>query len=418
MYGLAAHAQQDSTGSGNARDAERAPVVADFLLRDGTWLSGALLRVDASSITIGDSGAASPRVIPSSSVVGGTVSTAMSQRGVSPWIDARDRGPFLELSTGDGLPGEAKLAKDQAVWIHPWLGSIRLDTGSIARVRFEWDGDIARTDDADSVLLKNGDVTRGFVESLGSEISIAPVDADDRGGIQSIPSDRVAAIAFARVGEAADPAPTMWFEDGTVLRVGSMAFDPAAGWTFAILDQGLATNRADLLARASATAETRVPPEPVEIMLDTASFAPLASHGAPQVTAPADTFRYDASRAVRVERAGRAPLGTARIAIDGPCRAVFAGAKDARRGRPVFSCEVVRPHRAQTGSRVSVRISVDGSVTEPIVLDASEARAAVRVEGPLGGEGRITIEVGDGGDGIVGDAVVLERAVIVWSDQS
>ncbi|MFZ9879852.1 MAG: hypothetical protein ACO3QC_00430 [Phycisphaerales bacterium] len=394
----------------------------EWLLTDGTWIAGTLESIDGATIVVRVAGEDSPRSIPRERVVGGEVVSGDATAATLNWIDSRERAPFIELTGGDRLPGEPKVTKDGATWIHPWIGTVPLVPELLARVRFEWDRDVARSSDSDTVLLKNGDTNTGFIDSIGSEIVLGAIDTSQASEPLRIPIERVAAASFAAMEPTTFGGTVVDFTDATRLRLQSIVYTQRGGWSYEIADPKLASIEASSRSEAGPTGRPRRDSEidariaePRRVVLRSGEFSPLARLVAPRLSAPTTGFRYDPSRSVERIARSRAPLGIDEMRINGPCVASFEP-KDAHgAARPVFSCELVHAAGDSTG-RVEVSISIDGERAAPVSLGGGVVRAPVRVEGREGGVGAIRIELLDGGDGVAGDVVLLRRAVIVWRE--
>ncbi|MCE2881645.1 MAG: hypothetical protein LW636_04710 [Planctomycetaceae bacterium] len=416
---------QDANPAPNSREEA---VAADghrceWLLTDGTWIAGSLESIDGSAVGVRVDGEEAPRIIPRERIVGGVVVSRDATAATLNWIDSRERAPFIELTGGDRLPGEPKVTKDGATWVHPWIGAVPLVPELLARVRLEWDRDVARRADSDAVLLKNGDVNTGFIESIGSEIVVGPVDGSQPSEPLRISIERVAAASFAEMESPDSAGMTVAFTDATRLELRSISYTRSGGWSFEIADAKLASIEAAARATAISPGKTRRDAEidariaePRTIFFGRADFSALSGMSTPKSSSPTAGFRYDPSRSVeRIERSS-STLGIGDMLINGPCVAAFE--PDGKHGaaRPVFSCELVHAGLGDSASRVEVSISIDGERAATVMLGGGTPRAPIRIEGREGGSGAIRIELLDAGDGIAGDIVLMRRAVVVWRD--
>ena len=139
--------------------------------------------------------------------------------------------PFLDqgmvfLTDGRRLPGTAVALPasdddsdaDFLPWVHPWLNDVRVPLDEIEYVFFRIADapGLIELDEADRVVLLNGDVVDGFLVGLNGAVEIEVNDGETR--IISIPFDRVAGIRL--VNERVSPSgPRAWFERGTVIDV-------------------------------------------------------------------------------------------------------------------------------------------------------------------------------------------------------
>jgi len=417
---------QAAKSTPNARDDSAAADghLCEWLLTDGTWITGSLESIDGSTVGVRVDGEEAPRTIPRDRIVGGEVVSRDATAATLNWIDSRERAPFIELTGGDRLPGEPKVTKEGATWIHPWIGAVPLVPELLARVRLEWDRDVARRADSDTVLLKNGDVNTGFIESIGSEIVVGPVDGSQPSDPLRIPIERVAAASFAEMESPESAGTIVTFTDATRLGLRSVSYTRSGGWSFEIADAKLASIEAAARATAGSPGKPRRDAEidariaePRTIFFGSAGFSALSGMSMPKSSSPNKGFRYDPSRSVERIKRSNSALGIGDMLISGPCVAAFE--PDGKHGaaRPVFSCELVHAGLGDSASRVEVSISIDGERAATVLLGGGTPRAPIRIEGREGGIGAIRIELLDAGDGIAGDIVLMRRAVVVWRQE-
>ena len=142
---------------------------------------------------------------------------------------------------------------------------------------------------------------------------------------------------------------------------------------------------------------------------------PLAKLGAPKLSVPEGLFHYGASNASRIGVASRALLGLAEVELAGPIVARFDIPDTARPtgDELVFSTDLALAEPAPTDARVEVQIAFGKTTSERIVLDATHRRVPVAIRANAVDAKSLVITLTDGGNGIVGDRVELERACII-----
>ncbi|MDG2093876.1 MAG: hypothetical protein P8J89_01220 [Phycisphaerales bacterium] len=112
--------------------------------------------------------------------------------------------------------------RDSITIRHPWMDEMRIPLDDIKRVEFRPSRSIITSDDQDHVLLTNGDVVTGFIESIEDPITIE-VARDDMETFE-IPLERIAELRLA--GESVPPEwPRAWFVDGLQVSVPSIRID-------------------------------------------------------------------------------------------------------------------------------------------------------------------------------------------------
>ena len=139
---------------------------------------------------------------------------------------------------------------------------------------------------------------------------------------------------------------------------------------------------------------------------------PLASAAKPTATVPPEHYQFGIDRAVRVGSVDRALLGLASIELAGPVIASFAvpAAVSAAQEPTSFTCEVALAEPAPRDARVDIEFRPGNGAPVRITLDSQNRRRPVSFKV---GKGTLDIAVTDGGNGIAGDAIVLERACFI-----
>jgi len=400
-----------------------------LLLRDGRWISTRLERFTndslefSTAVAAAETGVVAPAVRSDilACVVGGfpRSMTFMTAVGAS----------SIVFSDGQLLPGVIQCESKQCALEHKWLGRIPLEIERLSEIRVDAARRAPTRLDSDMLLLSNGDTIRGFVLSLGEEIPLETTEQSGEGSsaepaeqpndppaategagpaTRRLRMERIAAIAFAATTETASANPMAWTADGTIMRVMDVALDPVSGWAFTPAMQDVGVSSSNVVIAESMM-------QPKALLFDRAALIPLAACGTPRMLPSESSYRFEQSPEIRVDPPEQALLGLGEIAVAGPIRLQFglperliAAAKPS-----VFTCEVALREPAPVDARLSVEIRYGGTSTGSIVLDASRRRAAVRLEWTAKRGDVLDISVTDGGNGIAGDHLVLQRACFV-----
>lgn len=395
--------------------------VVRALLGDGTWTRAQLVSIGDGSWTVTGE-PSKERVFRESDVIAFIVDRSRGTLDAS--VDAEAPSPIsygsIEFTNGQRLPGNFRATRDANLWDHRWIGAVPLDLDQVATLRLRGARTPERRADGDSLLLLNGDLLTGFVEKLGEDIEfepLAPADAADaKPQRRTIAADRIAAIALAKSESTRATALRIWSVDGSLVDATALRFDGKRGWDFDLADPLFAK------VRRMRTSEG-VPPaaNPIAGLLHAEQLVPLASAGKPALAVPAEHYHFGSDRAVRVGATERALLGLAPIEIAGPIVARFqrpallAGVD----GPVIFSCEIALAEPAPRDARVDIGIRLGSGEPTNFTLDSARRRVPVTIRqqdlghGP--GAGELEITVTDGGNGIAGDTVTLERACFLVS---
>ncbi len=395
------------------------------LMRDGSWARADLVSITDGSWKVARNGAKDAQVLRAEDVVAFIVERS---RGSSePAADSEVPTPLsyglIEFANGQRLPGNFRVARDANLWDHRWIGAIPLDLEQIATLRLRGARTPERRAEGDTLLLLNGDVLTGFIESIGEDVAFEPLaqpeDAPDtKPERRTISTDRIAAIALARSEAPRSDAMRIWSIDGSLVDARGLAFDEQRGWNFELVDPLLAK------IRAARTTES-VPPaaNPIAGLLKPGQLVPLASAGKPTVSVPAEHHHFGIERAVRVGASDRALLGLAPIELAGPIVARFPRPPllDGVDGTATFTCDFALAEPAPRDARVEIEVRIGDGPAARISLDAQTRRSPLVVPGiPLaraGTAGQVEITLTDGGNGIAGDSVILERACFILSSR-
>jgi hypothetical protein len=406
----------------------------------GRWTEGRLRSANATQWTIIEASSESERTLMTDRIaafISDRIRPGMT-RFIDPAMDAPSPIAFglLELANGQRLPGSFRSTSEGMFWDHRWIGSIPIATEEIASIRLRGARTPARRTDGDTILFTNGDQGVGFIESLGNDVLFEPSEADPQapsdgtgaaadpsGGVattdavaggRKISIDRLAAIAFAQTDSPTLAGMRLWVVDGSLVGGSALTFDSKDGWGFTLTDPVLSKVRANRTTDNAAA-------NPIAGLFAHDGLQPVALLGKPAVSLPSGQFRFGLSDAVRVAPADRALLGLAAIELTGPIVARFTVPPSTTSGEKIsptiFSCELSLRQPAPIDARVDVEITLGGARSERITLDSSSRRVPVVLSAdldPASSSGReLVITVTDGGNGIAGDVVVLERACLL-----
>ena len=408
-----------------ASQASAADVAVRVLLRDGAWSRGELVSIADGTWKFARADALSEQTVRTDDVVAFIVerSRGTSDAGSASEVPTPISYGLVEFSNGQRLPGNFRPMRDMNVWDHRWIGAIPLDLEQIATLRLQGSRTPERRAEGDTLLLANGDVLTGFVERLGESVVFEPLAqpdgaADARPEQRSISTERVAAIALARTDAARGDAMRIWSIDGSLVEAQALSFDEKRGWSFELVDPLFAK------IRAARTSES-VPPaaDPVAGLFKPGQLVPLATAGKPSVAVPAEHYHFGIERAVRIGASDRALLGLAPIELAGPIVATFPrpARLEAAEGTATFTCEFTLAEPAPRDARVDIEVRVGGGTATRITLDATTRRAPLVVPNVAldrsSTAGRVEVTLTDGGNGIAGDSVILERACFLLSSR-
>jgi len=414
-------------------------LAVQLLLRDGSWRSGRLAALDGDAFVF--SGLAGDERIARGLVVACMVGTTLP----------RDMAFLTQLTAGtlvldDGqlLPGEFRFDGERASWQHRWIGSIPVDLDRVSELRFRAEARAAARADADTILLLNGDTLVGFVDSLGTEVLLEPLEPSSRpkpdepepskdaaaveastkvespeqsgeaAGARRIPVERIAAIAFAQVREGTGSGIAMWLADGTHVRADAVEFDKDRGWIFGLADPLLE-------AAAKPDGSRPIASSPIALVFDPSAMHPLAACRMSLPEPPSEGYRYAIDESTRIEESSQSLLGLGEIALDGGMRVRFAvpDALVTARAPFVFTAEVSLAEPAPPDAAIEVFATIGEGVEVRVRLDHATRRRTLTLDvaGPPSTSGleraQLVIGTSDGGNGPAGDRIVLRRAMFL-----
>ena len=405
---------------------------SDALVRvlstDGRWIAGKLHSIDADRWSVIEANSATERVLPCSDVIAFITQRTIAVGGVDADSNLTAPAPIsfglLETNDGQRLPGNFRAALDRNYWDHRWIGAIPLSMEQVASIRFRGSLTPTRREDGDTVLFLNGDTTTGFVESLGSDIAFEPIASNESPAGQAgserrkLSNDRIAAIAFARTPDGSDAqakqtserqsGARIWAVDGSVVDGDELQFDIVKGWGFRLSDPLLLGVRPTMTTDNSAA-------NPVAGLLYPSRLLPLAVLGKPSIKVPTGSFHYAIANASHIGSSARALLGLALIEFAGPLTARYELPPSvAKKGNAiVFSCEIALSEPAPMDARVEVDFTFGSTHSERFVLDANHRRIPISIRESAANATTLEMRITDGGNGIAGDRIELDRACFI-----
>lgn len=406
-----------AAGSGARVDGDEIQMPVRVLSVEGEWIDGTLRSADAGQWTIADAASGTERAIPCAGIAAFIVQRgAPGRAGDGDDATASNSAPLnlgmLETAAGQRLPGTFRATGTTNYWDHRWIGAIPITVDDIATMRLVGSRVPPRRADADTVLLLNGDTATGFVAALGLDVVLDPAAGSEGEAQRRISLDRIGAIALAESGATRAAGLRLWVADGSIVDGKDLRFDRAAGWGFQLLDPLLAGVR-------PARTDDNSAANPIAGLLGGAEVVPLGALPRPTLTVPDAHLHLGVEQAFSVRGTERALLGLARVELAGPVVARYGlprplppSSGGSRADKLVFTTEIALAEPAPADVRVEVEVRLGGESSGRMLLDAANRRRSVRIAAPADA-GELVVTVTDGGNGIAGDAIVLERACLV-----
>lgn len=325
---------------------------------------------------------------------------------------------MLRLADGQAFPGSldttTRPGNDAIAWSNQLWGTLTLPLESIRSISLRSSASAADGPDTkdDRIVLANGDVLTGFVESIGASVRL-----EREGKPTDVPLDRVQSISLAST-----PAPASgvraWMADGTITRIADVQIT-TTGRALFTAPKDLA--RADA-GSAGATGEpTSVEAAGIRALLFRAeAIAPLAGltlTSAPLADAASSPTPGEASGrrwvpAARVLDATDAALGAADIELPGPMTLEVPLPANARRA--AFIAELPESCFAWGDCTLTVEgISPSGDVSL-LAQSRMNARSPVAdVNIPTGPATQLRFRLDPGPSGPIQDRILLRRGLVL-----
>ncbi len=361
--------------------------------------SGDPLMVDEDRALVFDHPSGLPEAVPISEVLAIVVGPA-TERDLDASIRSAARragddseivSPFIEFTDGQRVPGSLQLGSDgRPAWRSAWVRDLPFDLDRIRTVRFDEGAPVVRSEDADVVVLSNGDELRGLVDDIGLDV-VVEVESNDGSDPRrvAVPIHRVASISLVNPPAPLDGAMT-WLRGGH--RIGSASVRVDDDGYVRLLRPQLGGDLAEI---------------PGEFLLAT---TPHAERISPLADAPV-TMEAGNAEGLRswippIRRfPGHHPFNAAPLGLDGPLRATFV----VPAGPIRVAMTLERPSDAGRG-RFDVVISDGEGEIERRTIDAAAPVTSVVI--PIT-TGRLVVEIEDGGDGPFHDTLLLREAIVV-----
>ena len=424
---VVAHSFTALAGSGSATPSASltsAPFY-QLLLRNGTWVEGRLAGIDGDRVQI-STAEGGTRAISRDELVAGLAGGP--QRRSTVFMTQLAAGTLV-FNDGQLLPGTYRADGAAARWEHRWIGAIPIQADLVSELRFVASRRAPTRQDGDTVLFMNGDISQGFVDALGDTVAFTPLaqpapaknarredanaherTADAAADQRRIQPDRIAAISFAAASASPVKGSMVWTDDGTIVRIASIGFQPSPepAWRLTLADPALIAGTGSASVREGLV-------RPVAILFNRDILSPLASCDPPKSLPPQLSYRYESAPEIRMEPSDQSLLGLGSIELSGPVTATFQ-LPDRMRAGPagcVFTADVALVEPVPIDSRTVIRIRLGAVDSGQVVLDATKPRASVRLEVATARDSSLVIEIDDGGDGIPGDRVLIERGCFI-----
>jgi hypothetical protein len=440
--------------------------VVSVLRNDGRWVMGSLQNIGPErwSMLIRDAGMPSLQDFPTSEIVAFVVRREGLRPAVGSTAEIRQQSEVSLLRTtplslgviqtidGQRIPGTFRVVNGIAMWDHRWIGAIPIDLEQISTLRMLADRSAPQFPDSDAVLLINGDVLRGFVDKLDEDVTISSLQSqalregepsaeqrsssvDDKAkqpiaesrdtsaqpvekvieqrassasdaASRTVSMSRVAAITLAEMPTQPRDGVDIWTSDGSLVAARSLTFNGEVGWGFQLATEWLSKSRSKPTSDNSAA-------DPVAGVLTPNRFIPLSDCSFEYVRDPAESYLYNTSRFVNIARSERFLLGCADISIEGPCAVRFALPKATQVEGTLLTGVVRIVEPAPSDAKVQISLGFENGARETITLDASKRMQMFVVRADVNSSPVVVVQLGDGGNGIIGDRVLLERTAVI-----
>jgi hypothetical protein len=441
-----------------------------LLLNDGNWITGTLqsIRADSWSIVVRSARSASEQDLAVADIVAFVVRRQPLRPAIGSETEFRqpNEGSLLRVAplslgvieTVDGqrIPGTFRVVNGVAVWDHRWIGAIPIDLEQVSNLRMIADRIAPQTADSDAVLLVNGDVVRGFVDELVEDLKLSvlqpttaqesvrsgtkatetaneqtgqPISSEigkpdqasaeesktatskdavptENSSTRTIAMNRVAAIALAEMPTEPRDGLEIWTSDGSLVAARNLTFNRDTGWGFQLASDWLSKFRSKPTSDNSAA-------DPIAGVLDRSRWTPLSSCSIEYRRDETDSYLYDTVRLSSVARRERFLLGCADVLIEGPCTVRFNVPTDTPLEGTLLTGVMSITEPAPSDVRVEVSVCFEGGLSETFVLDGTSRTKPFVIRATAGVTPVVVVKLNDGGNGIIGDRIVLERTALV-----
>jgi len=302
-------------------------------------------------------------------------------------------GGLLLLADGQRLPGDAaagvKPANDSLAWNHPWLGRLDVPLKLIAAVIVKPGLLPPETGIKDVIVFANGDRQEGIIVGLGDPVAME-VEVEGSSRVIDVPLDRIAALSLIAPKQQS-VGKRIWFEEGTVLDVQSVA----------VGDDQFVKLTGSAVANGTQPTGVRLS-QIAAVLLDSKALLPLADLAPSRLEGPITRYTLTKPELLDAE----APLNLSRIELRGPIVVRYALPAGCAR----FTAEAVLPAAARNWGDCELIVRLDDAVAFTARLNAETPEATISI--PVTGR-ELTIEVAAGARGPIQDHVILTRAMLL-----
>jgi hypothetical protein len=269
---------------------------------------------------------------------------------------------MIVLNDGQQFPGTAAAQQpddDVLVWMHPWLGSIRIPVDVISMVQYDHGNRTIDPADADVVLLNNGDRIEGFVVQLGDPVVIE-VGTGEQARLLELRQENVAAVRLITPQRASNHK-RVWLSDSTVIDVHSIDIDESGRMRLTTIwqDEDEPPARLRLVELAA-------------VLLASHRLMPLADVPVQRVEGP--PTRYTVPQPQVRDR--EAALGLSSIAYRGPLTAYYTLPENAQR----FAAEVSIPTASRAWADVYLVVRDHQQELQRVHLNDASPTASINIE--------------------------------------
>jgi hypothetical protein len=383
----------------DAASPEGSPDTVCAVLRvDGSWADAALSSEGQLATRTG-----APALTGTLAVLGPDGRALLVDRQRRPSFRAVSGQAEMVLADGQRMPGSLAGAFTdpdgamRVVWKHLGLGAVDVALDKVAGFSLQGGTPIPQAQAADVLQLSNGDVVEGVVERIGESFVV-----EKDGQRREIPVDRIAACGFVTSPATRMPV-RVWQADGTV--IDGTELRPVGGMAFALAAPGLLPGRSLVVLSAEEMHGALVGARSAERVVPLATLVPRVERSSDVVLATRAPSRPEPMDA-------NAPLGIAALEVRGPVRLVYEVPKGSERLVGQLSLlERLRPWahapvKVMQGTRELLGATLDAErsvVGLDIALDPDLA----------GPDADVTIEIGEGQRGAIGDVIVIDRGFII-----
>ena len=218
--------------------------------------------------------------------------------------------------------------------------------------------------------------------------------------------NRVAAIALAEMPTEPRDGLEIWTSDGSLVAARNLTFNRDTGWGFQLASDWLSKFRSKPTSDNSAA-------DPIAGVLDRSRWTPLSSCSIEYRRDETDSYLYDTVRLSSVARRERFLLGCADVLIEGPCTVRFNVPTDTPLEGTLLTGVMSITEPAPSDVRVEVSVCFEGGLSETFVLDGTSRTKPFVIRATAGVTPVVVVKLNDGGNGIIGDRIVLERTALV-----